>query len=143
MYSDWLVLAFLVAVTAWIGVLSYKVSRQNEFLRSLLPRSSERDIRKKFAEILVLEGKLESLEKASLENVQKIGLVRFNPYEDTGGDQSFAVALLNGEGTGVVVTSLHNRSGTRVFAKEVIKGGAGRFQFSKEEVEVIEKAIKS
>ena len=141
MYSEWFVFVTLVVATVWLGVLSYKISRQNEFLRSLLPKLGERNIRKKFEEILALEGKLEDLEKASLGNVQKVGLVRFNPYEDTGGNISFAVAFLNGEGTGVVITSLHNRSGTRVFAKEVIKGGAGHFQFSSEEEEVVKKAI--
>ena len=48
---------------------------------------------------------------------QRIGLVRFNPFEDTGGNQSFALALLDGRGDGFVVSSLHARTGTRVYAK--------------------------
>jgi hypothetical protein len=70
-----------------------------------------------------------------------VELLRYNPYEDTGGDQSFSLALLDNDGNGVVVTSLHSRSGTRVFSKPVILGKASQFQFSKEEDEVIKKAL--
>lgn len=74
-------------------------------------------------------------------NFQKFALVRFNPFEDTGGDQSFAVALLDGENNGIVISSLHSRSSTRVYAKEVKSGKSSQHQFSKEEKEVVEKAI--
>jgi hypothetical protein len=52
----------------------------------------------------------------------RIGLVRFNPFEDTGGNQSFALALLDGRGDGFVVSSLHARAGTRVYAKAISNG---------------------
>ena len=42
---------------------------------------------------------------------QRIGLVRFNPFEDTGGNQSFALALLDANGDGIVFSSLHTRGG--------------------------------
>jgi hypothetical protein len=50
--------------------------------------------------------------------------VRFNPFEDTGGNQSFALALLDAEGNGWVLSSLHARSGTRVYAKAIREGRA-------------------
>jgi hypothetical protein len=53
---------------------------------------------------------------------QRVGLVRFNPFEDTGGNQSFALALLDANGDGVIVSSLHSRTGTRVYAKAVASG---------------------
>ncbi len=53
---------------------------------------------------------------------QRIGMVRFNPFEDTGGNQSFALALLDANGDGVIVSSLHSRTGTRVYAKGVTAG---------------------
>ena len=52
----------------------------------------------------------------------RVGLVRFNPFEDTGGNQSFALALLDGRGDGFVVSSLHSRTGTRIYAKAIAKG---------------------
>ncbi len=57
-------------------------------------------------------------------SLQHVGLVRFNPFEDTGSDQSFAIALLDADHTGIVISSLHGRAGTRVFAKPIASGQA-------------------
>ena len=54
----------------------------------------------------------------------RVGLVRFNPFEDTGGNQSFALALLDVHGDGFVMSSLHARNMTRVYAKAVAAGKA-------------------
>jgi hypothetical protein len=53
---------------------------------------------------------------------QRLGLVRYNPFEDTGGNQSFALALLNDRGDGFIVSSLHTRTATRVYGKAVANG---------------------
>ena len=63
------------------------------------------------------------LEGAQRRSFQRVGLVRYNPFEETGGNQSFALALLDAGGDGWVLSSLHARSGTRVYAK-AIKAGA-------------------
>lgn len=68
---------------------------------------------------------------------QRIGMVRFNPFEDTGSNQSFALALLDGREDGIVVSSLHSRSGTRVYAKAVV-GGRAEATLSSEEAEAVE-----
>lgn len=82
-----------------------------------------------------------NLNAKSVEFLQKVGFLRFNPFEETGGDQSFSVALLDGNDDGFVLTSLHTRSGTRNYAKQ-IKNGKNRQQgFSKEEQKVINLAI--
>lgn len=57
-------------------------------------------------------------------HLQTISLKRFNPFSDTGGDQSFILALLDGNSDGVVITSLHSRENTRFYVKSV-KGGVG------------------
>lgn len=62
------------------------------------------------------------LEHEVLSSVQRIGLVRFSPFEDTAGDQSFALALLDSLGTGVIISSLHGRLNTRVYAKAITRG---------------------
>jgi hypothetical protein len=59
------------------------------------------------------------LEKTLRGAVQHVGLVRYNPFEDTGGDQSFSLALLNDAGDGIVISSLFARERTRVYAKPV------------------------
>lgn len=155
MYSDWSVVAGLVvaAIFIWLGFLSFLIWRTNSFLKSLFPKSGERDIRRKFEEVLKqveafgqslekLEDKLSKNSELELRHIQRVKLLRYNPYGDTGGDQSFTAVLLNDGGDGIVLTSLHARSGTRVFAKPVIGGKSGKHEFSKEEREAIEKALK-
>ena len=65
------------------------------------------------------------LEATQRRALQRIGLVRFNPFEDTGGNQSFALALLDAHGNGLVVSSLHSRTGTRVYGKAITGGRGG------------------
>jgi uncharacterized protein DUF4446 len=67
---------------------------------------------------------------------QHVGIVRFNPFEDTGGNQSFAVALLDAHSDGFVLSSLHSRVGTRVYAK-VVAGGRAEATLSTEEAEAL------
>jgi len=72
--------------------------------------------------------------------------VRFNPFSQTGGNQSFSLALLDGNNNGLVISSLHSREGTRIYAKMVKEGeGKGKGKkssFSNEEKEAILKAKK-
>jgi hypothetical protein len=62
------------------------------------------------------------LEAAQRRSFQRVGLVRYNPFEETGGNQSFALALLDAAGNGWVLSSLHARQGTRVYAKAITAG---------------------
>ena len=71
---------------------------------------------------------------------QRIGLVRFNPFEDTGGNQSFALAMLDQSGDGIVFSSLHARAGTRVYGKAVAKG-TSESNLSAEESEALRLAL--
>lgn len=80
------------------------------------------------------------IEAAGRRAIQRVGLVRFNPFEDTGGNQSFALALTDAAGDGFVVSSLHARTGTRVYAK-AITGGRADGALSEEETEALRKAM--
>jgi len=73
-------------------------------------------------------------------SITKVGVVRFNPFKDTGGDQSFAIALLDSNNNGVVLSSLYTREGTRVYTKP-IQDASSPYNLSDEEKEAIEKAI--
>ena len=105
---------------------------------------------KNLKEVLVcLEGLEKNLEKLSrdLENlkmenqlsVKKVGMVRFNPFSEIGGDQSFSVALLDENDNGVIITSLYTREGNRVYGKP-IKAGTSVYSLSVEEKKAIAKA---
>jgi hypothetical protein len=82
------------------------------------------------------------LEATGKRAFQKVGLVRFNPFEDTGGNQSFALALLDAEGDGLVLSSLHARTGTRIYAK-TLTGGRAEGALSNEESEALQRALNS
>lgn len=73
------------------------------------------------------------LKEDGLSHIQKVGLVRFNPFKDTGGDQSFILALVDANNTGIVVSSLHTRTGTRWYAKNIIQGKGSEYDLSDDE----------
>jgi hypothetical protein len=73
---------------------------------------------------------------------QKISIVRFNPFGDTGGDQSFSLAVLDSHDSGYVLTSIHGREGTRVYVKPVDYGKTSKYTLSDEEQQALSQAIK-
>jgi hypothetical protein len=73
--------------------------------------------------------------------IEKIKLIRFNPFDDVGGDQSFILVLLNKENSGILLTSLHHRSFTRIYAKSIKNGQGDNITLSKEEKSAILKTI--
>lgn len=75
--------------------------------------------------------------------LHKVGVVRFNPFKDVGGDQSFAIALLNGKGNGLTISSLYSREGTRIYAKSIISEESEKHPLTEEEKEAIKIAAKS
>jgi hypothetical protein len=87
-----------------------------------------------------LAARLAALESAQRKTFQRVGLVRYNPFEETGGNQSFALALLDAAGDGWVLSSLHARSGTRVYAKAIMAGKADA-ALSEEETAAITRAM--
>ncbi len=105
-----------------LGKLSTRLDRANERLDALT----------------TLQKELEALLRTG--TIRNVGLVRFNPFPDAGGDQSFAIALLDAEGTGIVLSSLHARTDTRVFAKPV-QTGRSRYPLSEEEQDAIRRAL--
>jgi len=85
---------------------------------------------------------LDELKQKSKISIQKIGVVRFNPFKNQGGNQSFVIALLDGNNDGVVITSLYTREENRVFGKP-IKKGISVHALSGEEKKAIEMAQSS
>lgn len=98
------------------------------------------DLSKK--EQIEIKIKLAELADSGASHLQKTGMVRFNPFAETGGEQSFSLALLDGQSNGFVISSLHNRDQTRIYVKAVTKGGGDGVGLSKEEQKAINKALK-
>lgn len=82
---------------------------------------------------------LAAVEERLQRSVQHIRVLRFNPFRDGGGDQSFTVALLDEQKNGVVFSSFHSRDGVRIYAKPVT-GGGSVYPLSEEEQEAIKHA---
>ncbi len=82
----------------------------------------------------------EKIYKIASKGVQKIGLIRYNPFGDVGGKQSFALALLDREDSGVIVSSLQTRQGLRLFVKMIIKKQCPDYPLTDEENEAIKNA---
>lgn len=89
------------------------------------------------------EQAIEELITQGLGHVQRIGIVRFNPFSDTGGAQSFTMAILDGNGSGVVMTSLYARTGNRWYVKGIVEGKGKDIELSKEELSAIKQAIET
>ena len=125
-------MVFFGVVVIWLLSLSYFTFRQTRFLEELFQNQDsgilEKSLKRSLIGLVDLKEtyqswrkRLKGLEVRGSLHLQKIELLRYNPYDDTGGDQSFSITLLDQFGSGFVVTSLHSRAGTRVFAKPVIK----------------------
>lgn len=81
-----------------------------------------------------------TIERDLRRTLARVGLVRYNPFDDTGGNQSFALAILDAAGDGFVVNSLHARAGTRVYAK-VVSQGRSEVALSDEETAALRQAL--
>lgn len=90
-------------------------------------------------DILELVRRMEHVEMYLPKNIRRVGLVRYNPFSDAGGDQSFALALLNDDGDGIVLSSLYGREMNRVYAKPIEKW-ISKYQLSDEERQSIQNA---
>jgi hypothetical protein len=146
------VLAVAVVVLAlWVAWLQRSDAVLRRRLRRLIGDGEglglDELLDRQFARLDTVAEKVEALNRLHHEleallqqSIQKVGVIRFNPFADTGGDQSFAVALLDAQGNGVVLSSLHGRADTRIFAKQV-QAGRSKHALSDEEQDAIRKAL--
>lgn len=146
-----LVIIFIVFV--WLAGVTFLLVRILKTFTNLTKGVSDKDLKSILDEILKLlkqeevlgknlKKEIEDLQLEGTSHLQKIGLVRYNPFSETGGNQSFVLAILNSKTDGFVITSLHSRDSTRVFAKPVRAGKEAGFEFSKEEIQAIIEAQK-
>ena len=91
------------------------------------------------AEILM---NIKNIEQDITKCIQKVGIIRYNAFKDTGSDLSFALALLDENNNGVVLNGIYSREMSNIYAKPVEKGNS-KYTISEEEKQAIEKAINS
>lgn len=140
-----------LALLAWNIFLQIGINRIKKNQKELFAGKNGADLEKTILEhaknmkeldrdIQDLYGISNKIHGLALKSVHKVGVVRFNPFKDLGGDQSFSVALLDGENSGVVISSIHTREGNRVYSKPVEKGKTVKYPLTDEEKEAIKKA---
>jgi hypothetical protein len=123
--AEALLLAVLVGIVVWLAL---RLRRAEEGYRTLTAGTSAGNlesileehvlqVRQATERVSELNELTHQMEYASRSHIQRLGFLRFNPFRDSGGDQSFAVALADQDGNGVVISSLHGRDSTRVYAK--------------------------
>ena len=139
-------------LSIWLGILTVAFFLHKKFFKDLTRDLNKKGLIKILGQILkkqeqndksiaALDMDLNAYIKEGVGHVQKFSLVRFNPFDEIGGDHSFSIALLNGKDDGILITGLHTRERTRVYSKPV-EGGKSKLSLSKEEQQALNKAIK-
>jgi hypothetical protein len=137
----------------WIAGVTYQLFQVTSHYHRLIESTNKRTLKEILDDLLIglatekekrkeLEVRIEEQESEIRHHVQKVGILRFNPFSDTGGDQSFVLAILDGKDSGIVLTSLHNRGMTRWYAKNVHEGKGVDHELSQEEQRAIHTASK-
>lgn len=147
------IIALIISIGAVILtiVILHRIRRTENKMTQLFAGKKARDL-----ETILLDhtGQLKSFDKEiqelfdisnrihilSMQSIHKVGVVRFNPFKDVGGDQSFALALLDGSNSGVVISSLHSREGARIYVKPIIKNEGSGHELTTEEKDAIKLA---
>ncbi len=144
-----LLLAILFLLTVWLSALTYFLWRMSAHYTYLTRGVDKKNLQTMLESIVKetgenkkmlveLQKQYDTIEQEGRYHIQKMGLLRFNPFKDTGGDQSFILTLVDAHDTGVIISGLYSRSGTRWYAKKIIKGKSQEHDLSDEE----KKALK-
>ncbi len=143
--------ALILVLGIWVGFLSYILFKTlanynrltkgitQETLSEALKKLLDHEVKSQEVQKKIIS-QIEEIQKKNLTNIQKMALVRYNPFSDTGGDQSFSLALLDGHDTGLIITSLYARTGVRWYIKSIKKGKVEGHELSDEEKQVLKKA---
>lgn len=84
---------------------------------------------------------MEEIEKHVQLSIEKVSLIKYNAFEQMGGEVSFVLALINQKNTGLLINGIHSREGCYTYVKQVIQGKCDK-TLSKEEKEALDQAMK-
>lgn len=137
----------------WLVVLTVLILRLRQHYYNLISRTKKKnidDILDKLLEtdenfkkeISLIKEKLTEEILISKSHLQKIGLVRFNPFERTGGENSFVLALLDAKNNGLTINFIYTKEGLRVYTKKIKNGKGEEYELSAEEKKAIENSYQ-
>ena len=141
----YIISAVVVIILLWILMIEIRLKR---IFAGTKARNLEEMVVLVGKKINELEEKQEKIDKHLVtvdkrldKSIRNIETVRFNPFVDAGGNQSFAIAFMNDEKNGVVMSSLYARDRMSIFAKPIVDGKS-EFELSEEEKDVLSRATK-
>lgn len=148
---------FLIVLIVVLFILFISINMKYErlrtsyssFMRGKDGKNLEESILTKFAEIDAVikvtkqnRQDVKELMKTVDHNYQRMGIVKYDAFNEMGGKLSFAIAMLDGNNTGWVLNAMHTREGCYTYVKEIIKGES-YVELSEEEAVALDKAIFS
>jgi Flp pilus assembly protein TadB len=145
-----IVIIILLAVIVAMGYWLWKTEQRfKQFFRGSRAENLEDSMKDALKTVQNIENyheelhkNLHTLDTRLRRSIQGVATVRFNPFSDSGGDQSFATALLDEDGNGLVISSLYSREKTSVFAKP-IKKHESQYELTNEEKQALQQARRS
>jgi hypothetical protein len=147
-----ILLLLVVALGGWVGFLEYRYRQLANSFRVLMTGRGGADLEATLMDFVSrmdqveriahgVDQRVNSVEVQLPYHVQHVGIVRFNPFSDKGGDQSFAIAILDAHADGLVLSSMQSRTDNRVYGKSVV-GGQSTYTLTNEERDAIARAMK-
>ncbi len=94
------------------------------------------------SQVFKLENHCNQIDRTLIKCIQKVGMVRYNAFQDVGSDLSFAIALLDSNDDGVVINGIYSRDSSSTYAKPIAKGKS-KYTLSVEELQALDMARKS
>ena len=147
-----ILMVLVLILGGWVAFLEYRYRQLASSFRLLMTGRGGADLEATLMDFVArmdhverttqgMDSRVAGLEVKLPYLVQHVGIVRFNPFADKGGDQSFVMAILDDHADGAVLSALHSRADVRVYAKPVV-GGQSTYMLTTEEKDAIARAMK-
>jgi hypothetical protein len=136
----------------WLILITYFLIKTRQHYQNLISKTRKNKIDDILDSLLedknIIKNDITEIKQKLHETIQnsnsffkKTGIIRFNPFGKTGGDQSFVISLLDNENSGLIINFIYTSDGLRVYTKRVLKGKGKDYQLSEEEEKVIKESV--
>lgn len=142
-----IVFVLVITIILFLAKLVKIEARYNNFISKFDNKESIEETLRKYISIVnnvneenkIISSNYVNLERQLNKCAQKIGLVRYNAFDDVGSDLSFALAILDNENNGIVLNAIYARTSSNIYAKP-IENGNSKYALSEEEIKAVNRA---
>ena len=148
-----IIVLFLLVVLLFVFLINVNMKYTrlkmgyNSFMKGKDGKTLEDSIFERFEELEKIEAiatknrtLIRKINQDLASNIQKVGISKYDAFQEMGGKLSFALTLLDGNNNGIIINSMHSREGCYNYVKEIVKGES-YIELSEEEAESLERAI--